>query len=303
MTENQPLQLPRAKLGSPGVAPGTGPLYRRAVFWARRQPLGSLSLFALAVTAAVAVAAPLIAPHDPLASNFAERLSPPDQVHWMGTDHLGRDVYSRLLYGAQVSVLVGFSVPLFAYLGGTLVGLFSGFYGGWRDSLAQRFIDAIQVFPLIVLALAIVAVLRPGLVSIIIAVGIILMPRSARVVRGTVLSVKAQDYVQAAKAIGVSDLRLMLRTILPNCLAPLLVVSTADMATAILAEAALSFLGVGVAPPTPTWGGMLSESRYRMTVAPWLVIFPGIAISVLVLSVNLLGDTVRDVLDPRLRGS
>lgn len=288
----------------------TGALATRGKTWhqvvlrlIRVQPLGAVSAAILLAAFVIAVAAPFVATDDPDLAHFSAITSAPSGDYWLGTDGLGRDVYSRIVYGTRISLIVGLGVVALALVAGALIGLLSGYYGGWLDTLIQWIMDALQTFPLIVLALAIVAVLSPGLINIIIAVAIVLTPRTERVVRATVLSVREQDYVQAARAIGASNLMIMLRAVLPNSLAPVVVISTAEVASAILSEASLSFLGVGIPPPTATWGGMLAESRDLVVVAPWMVVFPGVAISVVVLAINLFGDSLRDVLDPRLRGT
>lgn len=279
------------------------PWHQTAVRFIRKQPLGAASAFVLLVAAIVAIAAPIFASYDPDLAHFSDITQAPTSTYWLGTDGLGRDVYSRIVYGTQVSLIVGLGVVSLALIAGAVIGLLSGYYGGWLDSVIQWVMDAMQTFPLIVLALAIVAVLSPGLINIIIAVGIVQTPRTARVVRATVLSVREQDFVQAARAIGASDRRILLSAVIPNSLAPVIVISTGEVASAILSEASLSFLGVGIPPPTATWGGMLAESRDLVVVAPWMVVFPGVAISIIVLAINLFGDTLRDIFDPRLRGT
>jgi peptide/nickel transport system permease protein len=271
---------------------------------ARRKYMGTISMVIIVVFAAVAIFAPVVAPHDPLAVHTSVALKPPNARFIFGTDELGRDIFSRLIYGARTSMLVGFGSVAIGTGIGILLGLTSAYFGGTYDLLVQRFIDALQSFPPLVLAMVMVTTLGPSVRNVILAIAITGIATRARVVRGTALSLMENTYVDAARALGCSNVRIMMRYILPNSWAPIIVISTASLGVAIIAESSLSFLGLGPPPPTPTWGSMLSGSaRSYMSIAPWLALAPGIAITVIVLAFNLLGDALRDVLDPRLRGS
>jgi len=273
----------------------------------RRKPLGAISAVILCGLIATAALAPLIAPYDPYRFNLNERglpirLHPPDATFLFGTDTHGRDVLSRIIYGARVSLIVGFLSVAIGTLAGTLVGLVSGYWEGSIDQVLQRCVDTLMAFPGIVLALAVLSVFGQSLLNIILVIGLVIAPGTSRVVRGTVLSVKHNAYVDAARAAGASSWRIMLWHILPNVFAPILVIASVWLGNAIVIEAALSFLGLGTPPPTPSWGGMLSgEGRRSLETAPYLAIFPGLAISIVVLAFNMFGDAVRDLLDPRLR--
>jgi len=273
----------------------------------RRKPLGAISAVILCGLIATAALAPLIAPYDPYRFNLNERglpirLHPPDATFLFGTDTHGRDVLSRIIYGARVSLIVGFLSVVIGTLAGTLVGLVSGYWEGSIDQVLQRCVDTLMAFPGIVLALAVLSVFGQSLLNIILVIGLVIAPGTSRVVRGTVLSVKHNAYVDAARAAGASSWRIMLWHILPNVFAPILVIASVWLGNAIVIEAALSFLGLGTPPPTPSWGGMLSgEGRRSLETAPYLAIFPGLAISIVVLAFNMFGDAVRDLLDPRLR--
>ena len=271
-------------------------------FLVRRYPLGAIGAAIMAVFVFAALFAELITFHDPFATNAARSLAPPGEGNWMGADNFGRDVYSRIVFGARISLAVGIGSTLLGCLFGVALGLVSGYMSGWVDLLVQRVIDILQALPLLVLALVMAAALGPSLQNTIIAISIPLIPSIARVIRANTLALREQPFVEAAKAIGMSDLRIALRHVLPNTMAPLIVLGTAQLGAAILTEAALSFLGLGIPEPFPSWGRMLSESAAEyVRTAPWLVIFPGIAISLVVFGTNLLGDAVRDLLDPRQR--
>jgi len=271
-------------------------------FLARRYPLGAIGAVIMGLFVFAAIAAPLITVYDPLSTNAALSLAKPSAAHWLGCDFMGRDVYSRIVYGARISLAVGIGSTLLGGSIGILIGLLSGYLGGWIDLAAQRLIDILQSLPLLVMALLMTASLGPSLRNTIIAISIALIPSSARVVRSSTLSLREQPFVESAKAIGMSELRIAFRHVLPNTLAPLIVLATAQLGATILIEAALSFLGLGVPEPYPSWGRMLSESAAEyVRTAPWLVIFPGLAISLIVFGTNLLGDALRDVLDPRQR--
>lgn len=269
---------------------------------ARGNPIGTIGLAVLLIVVLLAIFAQQVAPFDP-AVQPAERLTAPNSTYLFGTDEFGRDVFSRVIWGTRISLYVGMIAVAIALVIGVTLGLVSGFYGGWRDSLIMRLVDILFAFPTIVLAIAITGILGPSLTNATIAIGFVYAPVFARVTRGPVLSVVNDEYVQAARTVGASDRRIVLRHVLPNITAPLIVQTTLALSTAILAEAALSFLGLGTQPPTPSWGTMLGTGRKFLELSPWASIFPGLAIMVTVLAFNLLGDGLRDVLDPRLRGS
>ena len=265
-------------------------------------PLGAVGAVIMVVFVFAAIFAPLISPYDPLATDAPASLAPPSAAHWLGCDFMGRDIYSRIVYGARISLAVGIGSTLLGSVLGILVGLPSGYLGGWADLVAQRLVDILQALPLLVLALVMAASLGPSLGNVIIAIAIPLIPYVARVVRSNTLVLRELPFVEAAKAAGMGELRIALKHVLPNTLAPLIVLATAQLGSAILVEASLSFLGLGVPEPFPSWGRMLSESAAEyVRTAPWLVIFPGVAISIIVFGTNLLGDALRDLLDPRLR--
>ena len=255
---------------------------------------------------AAALLAPLLAPYDParVPTDLAARsMRPPGREHWLGTDLLGRDLLSRILYGARVSLLVGLVVALLTAVLGAVVGLLAGFYAGTIDAVFMRLTDAIMAFPTLVLAIAAVAILdQPGLLALILVLAAVQWTTVARLIRGQALSLREREFVSAAYALGARDLRILVRHLLPNCLAPLLVSTTFGVASNILAEAGLSFLGLGIQPPVVSWGSLLSEGAVYLTVKPWLVIFPGLAISLTVLGCNLTGDGLRDLLEPHPAG-
>ncbi len=277
--------------------------WQRWIRLAWNSPLGTLGLLLVLLQISAAFLAPVIAPYDPYAQYYNHVMEAPSWHHLFGTDNFGRDLFSRIIWGAQISLKVGVvAVSIGTFLGGIL-GLFSGYFGGKPDIILQRVMDGWMAFPGIILALAILAVLGPGEVNVMIAIGISQIPSANRVVRGAVLAEKSNLYVEAARAISSSELRIMFRHIIPNVAAPIIVVVTIALGQAILSEAALSFLGVGVQPPNPAWGSLLSGySRTYMLVAPWMAVFPGLAIFLTVMGWNLLGDAVRDVWDPRLYG-
>jgi len=248
-----------------------------------------------------AILAPIIAPYDPIETDILQRLKAPSGEHLLGTDDLGRDILSRLIYGSRISLQVGVISVSFALIFGVTIGLLAGYYGGKVELILMRVIDVMLAFPSILLAIAIMAILGPQLSNAMIAIGLINLPRFARIVRSSVLTVKEEEYVAAAKSLGASDFRIIIKHILPNCLAPLIVQSTLSIATAILEAAGLSFLGLGAQPPIPEWGAMLSAGRASLQLAPWVVTFPGLAIVITVLGFNLFGDGLRDALDPKMK--
>ena len=272
------------------------------VHFCRRYPLGALGGAIFVVFVFCAIFADFIAPHDPLQTNADASLAPPNLSMIMGADMMGRDLFSRIVHGARISLAVGIASTLLGGFFGVLIGLMSGYLMGWFDLLMQRVIDIMQALPLLALALVMAATLGPSLENTIIAISIPLIPNIARVVRSNTLSLREMPFVEAARAAGMSEFRVAIRHVLPNTLAPLIVLGTAQLGAAILTEASLSFLGLGIPEPHPSWGRMLSESAAEyMRTAPWLVIFPGIAISLAIFGTNLLGDALRDMLDPRQR--
>jgi len=269
----------------------------------RKKPLGAAgAVIILAMLAAAILARPL-APYDPYQADYSAQFARPSAEHWFGTDEFGRDVLTRILYGAQIALFVGFTASLAGCTIGGLLGAVSAFLGGKVDLLLERLMDVLLAFPQLILALAVASILGPAVQNVVIAVSIPIIPRAARVVRATALSVKENVYVEAVSALGASRRRVILRHILPNVVAPYIIMVTAQLAGAILAEAALSYLGLGAAEPTPSWGLMLSGSASAYAEkAPWIGLFPGMAISLAVFGFNLFGDSLRDVLDPKLRG-
>jgi len=255
----------------------------------------------LAVFSLTALFAPAVAIQDPLAQQISQRLEPPSRAHPFGTDHLGRDILSRLAYGSRISLLVGLAAVSMGGIVGSVAGLVGGYFGGWADRAVVLAIDVFLTFPTILLALAFVALLGSGLFNVILAIGMAVWPGVARVVRGTAIKVREYDFVEAGRALGATDLYVLLRHITPNILGPLVVMLTFEVGAAILTEASLGFLGLGIPPPTPTWGRIVSEGRDYIRTAPWAITFGGAAISLTVLALNLLGDGLRDALDPTLR--
>lgn len=264
--------------------------------------MAALGVLIILAWALVAAAAPLVAPYDPLAIDHGARFRPPSREFLLGTDNFGRDVLSRTLYGARVSLYVGFMVVLFADTAGCVLGVVSGYLGGRFDFLFQRLVDAFMAFPMLILALTIVAVLGPSINNVVLAIAVVETPRQGRVIRAVALAVKQNVYIEAARAVGCREGRIILRHVLPQCMAPYLVMASISLGWAIVVEASLSFLGLGTPPPMPSWGNMLGGfGREFAETAPWMALAPGVAITLLVLAINLLGDALRDVLDPRLR--
>lgn len=267
----------------------------------RQNRLAAVGFVMLLGLVSLVLLAPTIAPYDPILQDLSNATQPPNRTHFFGTDHFGRDVLSRILFGARISLFVGLISVGVAIVSGVPIGLAAGYFGGWLDNLLMRIMDAFLTFPPLLLAIALMGSLGPEIQNVMLALGVVNMPRFARLVRGSVLSAKENLYVEAARAIGVQDLSIAVRHILPNVVGPLLVQITVGFASAILSEAGLSFLGLGVQPPTPSWGRDLSEARRYMQDAPWLVIIPAMAIMISVLSINFIGDGLRDALDPHYR--
>ncbi len=263
-------------------------------------PLNVVALALIAMLAACALLAPVLAPYDPLALDLAVRLKPPSPEHWLGTDSLGRDIASRILYGARISLVIGVVVVGSAGVFGTFVGLIAGYAGGLVDEALMRLTEVFLAFPALILAMAIAGALGPSLTNAIIAIAAVTWAVYARLTRGQILSLRRREFVEAARAMGASRMRIILRHLLPNALAPLMVQASFDMGSSIIAAAGLSFIGFGAQPPTPEWGVMISEGRNFINTQPWLSLFPGLAILLAVGSFNLLGDGLRDAFDPRL---
>ena len=279
----------------------TGGGFRRFV---KRSPISAFWGLIAAAIIIMAVAAPVLAPYEPLKSDFRAMSKPPNERHYFGTDQIGRDVLSRVIYGSRASLTVALGAVLFGTTLGALWGLASGYFGGRFDIVSQRVIEFLQSFPDLILAMAIAMALGAGFGTVIVAIAITRIPFGGRVIRAVVMSLKELSYVEAARGLGASHLRIMARHILPQCVAPYLILATTHLGVAIIIEAALGFLGVGIPPPTPTWGNMLANSLNAGLVPPWwLVLFPGAAITITVLAFNLLGDGIRDMLDPRLRSA
>jgi len=274
---------------------------RRQPVWLR-SPLTVAGLVLIVIFALMAVLAPLIAPSDPLKQVLSTRLKPPSAAHWLGTDQLGRDMLSRIIYGARISLLIGTVVVGLAGSVGTFVGVIAGYAGGWLDEGLMRLTDVFFAFPALILAMAISGALGPSLTNAMIAIAVVSWPVYARLVRGQVLSLREREYVDASRCLGASAGRIIWRHILPNTLAPLMVQASFDMGGAILSAAGLSFIGFGTQPPTAEWGVMISEGRNYIATHPWLSLFPGLSILFTVAAFNLIGDGLRDALDPRLRG-
>lgn len=270
--------------------------------FARRHPAGAVAALVLGAVLFASAFAALISPHDPYAQDYEAMMRAPGGRYPLGTDYLGRDILSRTLYGGRTSLLISIAAIAAGTAAGTVIGLLSGFYGGWLDGIVQRVVDVMQALPSIILALALMAVLGPRTENVVVAIATIIVPGLARIVRGTVLQLREQQFVEAARALGGSDGRVLRRHILPNTMAPIIVIATNALSGAILIEASLGFLGLGTQLPVPSWGNMLSEEARRyFEQAPWMALPPGIALSLTVLAVNFLGDALRDTLDPRLR--
>ena len=272
----------------------------RRVFFSRGVVI--FGLVVIVVLVLVAIFAPLLAPYDPNKTNLAAALEGPSRAHLLGTDTLGRDTMSRIIYGTRTSLEVGLVVVAVASVAGMTLGLIAGYYGGWTYTVIMRFIDALMAFPMILLALVIAALLGAGIKNVIIALSISLMPSYARMMCGQVLSVKENDYILASRSMGAEDWRVMLRHVFLNCISPLIILMTMMLGSTILAEASLSFLGIGIRPPTPAWGSMVNAGQDYLLTLPILSFAPGLAIMLVVFAFNMVGDGLRDALDPRLRG-
>jgi peptide/nickel transport system permease protein len=267
----------------------------------RRRRIALLGAILVVVNVLVAILAPVIGRWEPQRLDVQARLAPPTPAHWMGTDDVGRDVWSRVIYGTRLSMVVGGAVVLLSFVGGIVFGLLGGYYRP-LDNVLMRIMDGFMAFPGIILAIALMASLGPSVLNVILALAIVYVPRVARIVRGSVLVIRETPYVEAALALGVSDLVVLARHVLPNCLSPVIVQGTFIFAAAVLGEAALSFLGVGVPPQIPSWGNVMAEGRLYLQQAPWLTLFPGAAIMACILGLNLFGDGLRDLLDPKMQG-
>tara|TARA_R110002074_G_scaffold72420_7_gene166891 strand:- start:720 stop:1610 length:891 start_codon:yes stop_codon:yes gene_type:complete len=291
VTNLEPARLPQKK--------SIGTVVRR---WCRRQPLGAVSGVMLIVIILVAVFADVVAPYDPVLNDFANMLTPPGQEYLLGTDQFGRDVLSRIIYGAQTALFIGFTAAFFGSFLGLILGVTSAYLGGWFDMIFQRIMDVFMAFPSIIIALAIVATFGSGTQNVILAITIPMIPNCARVVRSSALQIREIPYVDAARSLGFGHIRIVMRHMTPNVMAPYLIMFTSFLGQAILAEASLSYLGLGVQEPTPAWGLMLQGGAEEYAEsAIWIAIFPGLAITLAVFAFNIFGDAVRDTLDPRLR--
>lgn len=292
--------------GAAAVSPARAIRPARGRRWAvlrqaARTRLGPLGVVVMLIAVVVALLAGMISPYDPLKQDLGNTLAPPDRVHLMGTDNVGRDVLSRVIWGTRVSLMAGFGSVALALAAGGFLGLLAGYAGGRTDGLVMRLMDAVLSFPPLVLALALGAVLGAGLGGVVIALGVVYTPTFARLMRGQVLTVTARDYVEAARALGAPGWRIAWHHVLPNAAAPIVIQASLSVAFAILAEASLSFLGLGIQPPGASWGGMINAGRGYLQQAPWIVFWPGAALFVTVVGLNFVGDAVRDALDPRLR--
>ena len=274
-----------------------------ALEFCRREPLGTVGLIVVIIMAASGLAAEWVAPYSPTANDFAAMTEPPSWAHIMGTDQFGRDLFSRIVFGARTALIVGFSCAMIGGVIGLILGVGSAYFGGYLDLVLQRLFDILMAFPLIVLALAVIAIFGSGVHNVIMAITVPLVPRCARVVRSSALAIREVPYIDAARACGFSHARIILRHMVPNVMAPFLILVTAFVGQAILAEASLSYLGLGVQEPTAAWGLMLQGGAEEFaTTAPWIAIFPGLAIALTVFGFSLFGDALRDALDPKMRG-
>lgn len=286
----------------PGLAAAGPSLGGAFVKWIRNQPLGAVSAVAVILMILVALLAPMISPYDPVTNHYESMELPPSAEYWLGTDQFGRDLLSRIMWGARTALFIGFTSAILGSSLGLMLGVASAYFGGWFDLLFQRLMDVFLAFPLIIMALAVVAIFGTGAENVIIAITIPFVPRCARVVRSNALAIREIPYVDAARALGYGHLRIILRHMVPNCMAPYLIMLTTFLGQAILLEAALSYLGLGVQEPIPAWGLMLQGGAEEYAEsAPWIAIFPGLAITLAVFAFNLFGDAIRDTFDPKLR--
>ena len=275
-----------------------------ALSWRRmvRSPNLIIGLVIVAIVVGASLFARFISPYNPIDQSFADQLRPPSWVHLFGTDEFGRDIFSRVIYGSRIALAVGLISDGISLAAGVALGIIAGYFSGWPDTAVMRTMDVLLAFPYLLLAMIVVAILGPSLTNAMIAIGVVYMPRFARLVRGTVLSIREQEFIEGARAIGGGPLRVLSRHVLPNVLSPIIVLATLTIGFAIVETAGLSFLGLGASPPTPEWGSMLATGRSYMLTAPWITTFPGVAILITVIGFNLVGDGLRDLLDPRLRG-
>ena len=302
------MAVPGREVERPAVTPSeVAPLRGAPSPWASarrrfmRSATGLVGVVVLLVLLVIALLAGIVSPYDPVKQDFRANSDPPSAAHPMGADQLGRDVLSRVIWGARVSLQAGAVAASIALVFGSTFGMLAAFYGGRLDTLIMRSMDVMLAFPYLLLAITVIAILGPGLLTAMIAIGVVYIPGYARVVRGAVLVVRSREYVEAARTLGSSDARVMSQHVLPNVMAPIIVQMTLNVGTAIIDTAGLSFLGLGTQPPTPDWGNMLADGRSYLFDAPWIATFPGLAILVTVLSFNLMGDALRDAMDPRLR--
>ncbi len=289
----------------PAAAAPARPRRSAALSWRRlaRSPNLVVGSVVLALVLGAAVFAWQLAPYSPTDQTFTDQLRAPSAAHVFGTDEFGRDIFSRVVFGARVALVVGILADGIAALLGIVLGIIAGYYGGWVDATVMRVVDVMLAFPYLLLAMIVVAILGPSLTNAMIAIGIVYTPQFSRLVRGAVLAIRSQEFVEAASALGAGAVRILGRHLLPNILSPIIVMATLTVGFTIVETAGLSFLGLGASPPTPEWGSMLATGRSYMLTAPWIATFPGIAILVTVVGFNLIGDGLRDLLDPRLRGS
>ncbi|CAM3766582.1 nickel transporter permease [Alkalicoccus chagannorensis] len=283
------------------TVPAPASPWKEAFRQLRRNKLAVVGMFIISFFILIAVFAPLLTPHQVSTMNAADRLQGPSADYWFGTDDLGRDIFTRIVYGARISLMVGFFAVTGALIFGSMLGILAGYFGRWVDMLISRVFDIMLAFPSILLAIAIVAILGPSLQNALIAIAIINIPIFGRLVRSKVISIREEEYIMAAKAQGMKSGRILVHHVLPNSMAPIIVQATLGFGTAILEAAALGFLGLGAQPPTPEWGRMLSDARQYITSAPWTVLFPGLSIMLVVLGFNMIGDGLRDALDPKMK--
>jgi peptide/nickel transport system permease protein len=290
----------KAELARAGA--GVSGFWGTMLYLARRYPLGAAGAVIVLLFVLTAIFAGYLTSYDPTTTSARSSLARPGPDHVLGADFMGRDMWSRIVYGARISLAVGVGSTFLGCFFGVIIGLLSGYYGGWLDLLTQRVMDILQALPLLVMALLMAASLGPSLTNTVVAISIPIIPNVARVIRSNTLALREMPYVEAARAVGMSEWKIAFRHVLPNTIAPLIVLGTAQLGSAILTEASLSFLGLGIPEPHPSWGRMLSESAAEyVRTAPWLVVFPGLAISLAVFGTNLMGDAIRDILDPRER--